>query len=58
MAKNTAHFLKDGSRFKGKTHKMSDGTVHTGVKHSSTSKKLFHLAELTKKAQQKAASRG
>jgi len=33
---------------------MPDGSVHSGSKHTSTSKKLYHLDELSAKAKEKA----
>lgn len=33
---------------------MPDGSVHSGSKHTSTSKKLYHFDELTGKAKEKA----
>ena len=38
--KGVKHYTKDGE-YKGKTHKM-DGEVHTGAKHSKTSKVVSH----------------
>ena len=38
--KGVKHYTEDGE-YKGKTHKM-DGEVHTGAKHSKTSKVLSH----------------
>jgi len=54
MAANQKHFKKSGLIFKGKTHKMSDGTLHTGATHTSSSEKLFHLKDLSAKAKEKA----
>ena len=36
-------------------HKMSDGSLHTGAKHSESSERLFHKEQLVKKL--KAAER-
>jgi len=52
--KGVPHFKKDGSLFKGKTHKMEGGEVHTGASHTKSSEKLFHLKELPKKSRQRA----
>ena len=54
MAKGVPHFFKDVSLFKGKSHKMDDGTVHSGKKHTSASKPLFHLKDLPKSVRRKA----
>ena len=43
MGANMKHFTKDGE-YKGKTHKM-DGKVHTGAKHSDSSKVVSHEPE-------------
>jgi len=52
--KGVKHYKKDGSVFKGKSHKMPNGQLHSGASHSSSSKRLFHFGELSKKAQAKA----
>tara|TARA_R100001510_G_scaffold41591_1_gene37967 strand:- start:498 stop:698 length:201 start_codon:yes stop_codon:yes gene_type:complete len=54
MARGVPHFTKDGSLFKGKMHKMKDGTVHTGASHTSSSKELFHIGDLPKPVRRKA----
>jgi hypothetical protein len=36
-----AYYTALGKTYKGKTHKMSDGTVHSGAKHTASSKKLY-----------------
>jgi hypothetical protein len=41
MGKSSKHYLPNGKEYMGATHKM-DGQVHTGVKHSATSKVLKH----------------
>lgn len=41
MAKTSKHYLSSGKEYKGPTHKM-DGQVHTGAKHSASSKVLTH----------------
>ena len=52
--KGVKHYKKDGSVHKGGSHKMADGTLHSGKTHTSSSAKLFHYGELSKKAQEKA----
>ena len=47
------HYLKDGTEHKGSYPKMPNGSLHTGKKHSKSSKKLFHLKELSKTVQNK-----
>tara|TARA_R110001583_G_scaffold65146_1_gene188375 strand:+ start:417 stop:593 length:177 start_codon:yes stop_codon:yes gene_type:complete len=52
--KGVPHYFKDGTKHKGGTHKMPNGDLHSGKTHGETSKKLFHLKELSKTAQLKA----
>ena len=54
MAKGPKKYFKDGTKHTGGTHKMPDGSLHSGTKHSRSSVKLFHFGELSKKAQTKA----
>ena len=54
MAKGVPHFFRDGTKHSGGTHKMPDGSVHSGKTHGASSKKLFHLNELSKTAKEKA----
>ena len=41
MPKPKKHYLPNGKEYKGATHKMN-GQVHTGAKHSASSKVLKH----------------
>ena len=34
-------YTKAGKEFKGAHHKMSNGTVHSGKKHTKNSKRLY-----------------
>jgi hypothetical protein len=54
--KGVPHFKKDGSLYKGKhTHKHGKGErLMTGKNHTGKSEYLFHINELSKKAQMKA----
>lgn len=54
MAKGVPHFFRDGTKHTGGTHKMPNGEAHSGKTHGATSKKLFHLDELSKTAKEKA----
>ena len=36
--KKVPHYTKDGKIYKGKTHKMPNGSLHTGAKHKKTLK--------------------
>ena len=51
--KGVPHYDKDGKEHKGGTHKMPDGSLHSGKKHTSSSKKLFHFKDLPKSVQRK-----
>jgi len=52
--KGVKHYKKDGTVHKGSMHKMANGTLHSNKTHTKTSVKLFHLKDLSKKAQVKA----
>jgi hypothetical protein len=54
MAKGMPHFKRDGTLHKGGTHKMPDGSLHSGKTHGKTSVKLYHMKDLSKRAQEKA----
>ena len=41
MSKTSKHYLKSGKEYKGTVHRMN-GQVHTGAKHSTSSKVLTH----------------
>lgn len=57
MAKGVPHYFKDGTEHKGGTHKMPNGELHSGKTHGKTSKKLFHLNDLSATAKKKATSK-
>ena len=40
--KGVKHYTKDGKEWKGNTHKMPNGSVHTNKTHTTTSQKLSH----------------
>ena len=52
--KGVKHYKKDGTEYKGSSHKMADGTLHTNKTHTKNSVKLYHLKELGKRATLKA----
>jgi hypothetical protein len=52
--KGVNHYKKDGTLHKVGTHKMPDGSLHSGAKHGKSSVKLFHYGELSKKSKIKA----
>lgn len=45
---NRKHFTKDGKEWKGKTHKMPDGSLMTENPHNEKSVKLYYYDELPK----------
>ena len=49
--KGVRHYKKDGSAFNGNTHKMDNGSLHSGKTHTKSSIKLFHYGELNKTSQ-------
>ena len=57
MAKGVKHYFRDGTEYKGAMHRMANGTLHTGRTHTASSKKFFHMRELSKTAQAKARKR-
>ena len=44
MGANMKHYTKDGL-YTGETHKMDDGSLHTGKTHTKTSKFVSHKKE-------------
>jgi hypothetical protein len=52
--KSVKHFKRNGTLHTGSSHKMPNGDLHTNKTHTKTSVKLFHLKDLSKKAQVKA----
>ncbi len=52
--KGVKHYKKDGTEYKGNSHKMPNGDLHSGKTHGKTSVKLFHFKDLSKKAKVKA----
>jgi len=58
MAKGVPHYFRDGTEHKGNMHKMPNGELHSGKTHGKTSKKLFHLNELSVTAKKKAMAKG
>ena len=53
MAKGMKHYKRDGTEYKGSSHKMPNGDLHSGKNHGKTSQKLFHFKDLSKKAKLK-----
>ena len=52
--KGVPHYKRDGTEYKGTSHKMPNGDLHSGKTHGKTSVKLFHFKDLSKKAKLKA----
>ena len=46
MAAGMKHYFKNGKEHKGGTHK-SNGKLMSGVRHTASSKYLFHFKELS-----------
>ena len=57
MATGVKHYKRDGTLFKGKMHKMSNGMLHSGANHTASSIKLYHFKDLSKTAKAKAKKR-
>lgn len=53
MAKDVAHYFRDGTLHKGGTHKMPDKSTHSGAKHTKNSRPVFHYKDLSKTAKKK-----
>jgi hypothetical protein len=47
--KGVKHYKRDGTEWKGSSHKMPNGQLHTGKTHTKTSVRLFHFKDLSKK---------
>ena len=41
--KGVKHYTRDGKEWKGSSHKMPNGSVHTNKSHTKTSVKLLHF---------------
>tara|TARA_R110001592_G_scaffold7094_4_gene40041 strand:+ start:1841 stop:2014 length:174 start_codon:yes stop_codon:yes gene_type:complete len=55
--KGVKHYTRDGKEWKGSSHKMPNGSVHTNKSHTKTSVKLLHFKDLSKKAKIKAKNK-
>lgn len=54
MAKGVKHYFRDGTEHKGATHKDAKGKVMSGARHTSNSKYLYHMKDLSETAKKKA----
>ena len=52
--KGVKHYKKDGTIHTAGTHKMHNGELHSGAKHTKSSVRLYHYGELSKTAKEKA----
>jgi len=57
MAMGVKHYFRDGTEHKGGMHKMPNGQLHSGARHTASSKRLYHFGELSATAQKKARKR-
>ena len=56
MAKGVKHYFRDGTEYKGGTHKMPNGQLHSRKTHSKNSKRLFHFKDLSATAKKESKS--
>ena len=54
MAKGPKKYFKDRSEHTGGTHKMPDGSVHSGARHTKTSRLVVSFKDLGERAKKKA----
>ena len=48
--KGVKHYTEDGEEWEGQSHKMDDGTLHSGKTHTESSQELVHKDEIPKSA--------
>ena len=58
MGANTKHYFRTGVEYKGKVHKMPNGKIHTGAKHTASSKPVVHFKDLSATAKKKREHNG
>ncbi len=51
------HYFRDGTPYKGEIHKHKDGTIMTGKKMTSSSRKVFHFKDLSDAAKKKSRAK-
>ena len=54
MAKGPKKYFKDCTEHTGGTHKMADGSVHSGARHTKTSRLVVSFKDLGERAKKKA----
>ena len=57
MAK-AVFYSRAGQKYSGPVHKMPDGSIHTGARHSAKSKPVVRFKDLSAAAKAKARKRG
>ena len=50
MAAGSKHYFTTGKEYKGAVHKMKNGKIHTGARHTKDSKLVVHFKDLSDKA--------
>lgn len=53
MAMGVKHYFKDGTEYKGATHKDAKGKLMSGKTHTASSQYLVHKENLPKKRNKK-----
>ena len=54
MAEGPKKYFKDGMEHNGGSHKMPDGSVHSGARHTKTSRPLMSFKDQSERAKKKA----
>ena len=54
MAKGPKKHFKDGTEHNDGIHKMPDGSVHSGARHTKTSRPEVSVKDLSERAKKKA----
>ena len=55
--KGVKHYKRDGAEWKGASHKMPNGQLHSGKTHGKSSQRLYHLKDLSATAHKKAGKK-
>mgnify|MGYP001233817703 CR=1 FL=1 len=54
MAAGVKHYYRDGTEHRGSIHKDAKGQAMSGSKHTSNSKYVYHIKDLSAAAKKKA----
>ena len=54
MAVGVKHYFRDGSEYKGPTHKDAKGRLMSGANHTSDSKYVYHKKDIPSSNKKKA----